>query len=164
MVNATIVVRGSLAVAALAGLLVGCSGSTGPAASAAPCPAPTGEFPPTDCAFLVGRALSEGGTPLAGMGIRVDSLVPPVGYAYSSSATTTDAAGSFQLLIFRINRLRAPDSPDTATVGIKVYAEPVPPPGRVPLSQAWLKLHFAPLGQRVDTTRADLSYPPLTAR
>jgi hypothetical protein len=139
------------------GLHVACTQSTSPSASQSPCPPPQGEVPPADCAFLVARAIDPSGAPLAGLGVRVDSFILG-GYAYASNSATTKTAGSFHLLVYRVNRLQPPASTDTATVGIKAYADPAPSAGRVPLAQAYIQLQFAPLGTLVDTTRGVLTF------
>jgi hypothetical protein len=127
---------------------------------AVPCPEPTGEFPFTHCAYVEGR-LTAGGTPVIGRGIRVDDYVPPLGYAYVSDAAATDAAGRFDLVVYRINQLQPPTSePDTARVFVKLFANPeAAKPGAVPDDSLSVLMTFAPMGVPVDTTRAELSLP-----
>ncbi len=121
-----------------------------------PCPAPTGEFPPTDCAFLVGQAVSQTGVPLAGLTVRAESIAPQLGYVYASAPTTTADGGAFELIIHRLRRVQVPISPDTVTLGIKVYAGPTSSVGAVPLTEVGVRLRFGPMGRRVDTTRGEL--------
>jgi len=127
--------------------------------SRAPCPEPSGEFPPTHCAFVTGR-LTAAGTPVAGGGVRVDDFVAPVGYAYSSNAAATDAQGHFSLLVFRINEFRPPSVPDTATVYVKVYpSAAAATPGAATTDTVAVVMTFAPMGTVVDTTEAELALP-----
>ena len=123
---------------------------------AASCPRGQGEFPPTDCAVVAGRALDPAGRPLAGYVVRVDSFVRTVAYAYASDTATIAADGSFALLVHRINRLRPPASPDTATVEIKVYRGSAWRPSDAPVGRAPVRMRFAPLGTRVDATPASI--------
>jgi hypothetical protein len=96
-----------------------------------------------------------------GRGIRVDDYVPPLGYAYVSDAAATDAAGRFDLVVYRINQLQPPTSePDTARVFVKLFANPeAAEPGAVPDDSLSVLMTFAPMGVPVDTTRAELSLP-----
>jgi hypothetical protein len=136
--------------------VAGCS--SGPS-SGVPCPEASGEFPPTGCAYVEGR-LSAAGTPVAGAGLRVDVVVPPVGYAYVSDAAATDAMGRFSLLVLRINDFQAPVVPDTATVHVKLYATAADAlPGAPPTDSVSLLMRFAPMGTIVDTTHAELTFP-----
>jgi hypothetical protein len=147
------VYRFQLAITAVA-LLTACGGEPNPAA---PCPEPTGEFPPTACAYLEGR-LTAGGVPITGAGLRVDEFVPTVGYAYASGPAGTDALGRFGLLVLRINEFEPPAVPDTATIFVKIYpteagaVEGVPPEDSVAVLMS-----FAPMGTVVDTTRVELT-------
>src|SRR3954469_9138277 len=136
--------------------LAGCGSEPNPGA---PCPQPTGEFPPSHCAFVTGR-VTAGGTPLAGAGLRVDDFVAPVGYAYASDATSTDAEGRFSFLVLRLNQFRAPTVPDTATVYVKVYSGPsAAQPGTPTTDSLAVVMSFAPMGTPVDTTQAELTLP-----
>jgi hypothetical protein len=137
-------------------LLAGCGSEPN---SGAPCPEPSGEFPPTHCAFVTGR-LTAGGTPMAGAGLRVDDFVAPVGYAYASDAASTDAEGRFSLLVLRLNEFRAPTVPDTATVYVKVYSGlSAAQPGAPTTDSLPVVMSFAPMGTVVDTTEAELTLP-----
>jgi hypothetical protein len=127
--------------------------------SSAPCPEPTGEFPPTHCAYVAGR-LTAAGVPLPGAGLRVDEFVPPVGYAYASNAASTDAEGHFSLLVLRLNEFRDPSVPDTATVYVKVYSSGAAAgPGAATNDSLPVLMTFAPMGTPVDTTEVDLQLP-----
>jgi hypothetical protein len=128
--------------------------------SAVPCPEPTGEFPPTHCAYVQGR-LTAAGVPATGIALRVDDYVPPVGYAYASDAAVTDAHGRFDLVVFRINQFQPPtNEPDTAHVVVKIFANPeAAKPGASPDDSLSVLMTFAPMGVPVDTTRAELSLP-----
>jgi hypothetical protein len=126
--------------------------------SGAPCPEPRGEFPPTHCAYVVGR-LTAAGAPVAGAGLRVADLVPPVGYAYASDATATDALGRFTLLVFRLNEFQPPSVPDTATVYVKLYPSAAAGPGTPPDDSVAVVMTFAPMGTPVDTTEVELTLP-----
>ena len=145
--------RPQVLVAALT-LVTACSSEP---SSGAPCPEPSGEFPPTHCAFVTGR-LTAAGVPIAGAGLRVDDFVPPVGYAYASDAAATDAQGRFRLLVLRLNEFREPSVPDTATVYVKIYSSAaVATPGAATTDSLAVLMSFAPMGTMVDTTEADLA-------
>lgn len=139
--------------------VVGLAAACGGPNSEAPCAEPSGEFPPTHCAYVEGR-LTAAGAPVAGAGLRVADFVPPVGYAYLSSAAATDALGRFTLLVHRLNEFRPPSVPDTATVYVKVY----PSAGAATLQAATddslaALVTFAPMGTPVDTTGVELTLP-----
>jgi hypothetical protein len=137
--------------------LSACGNEPGPAV---PCPESTGEFPFTHCAYVQGR-LTAGGIPAIGRGLRVDAYVPPVGYAYVSDAAATDAAGRFELVVYRINQFQSTTrEPDTARVVVKLFASPeAAKPGAPPDDSLSVLMTFAPMGVPVDTTRAELSLP-----
>jgi hypothetical protein len=124
------------------------------------CPEPSGEFPPTDCALVQGRVLSPQGAPLAGVGVRVDSMFRPIGYAYVSGGVTTDSRGGFRLTVMRVDRFKPPATPDTATVEIKLYRRTAPPPGATPFAAVAVRMRFAPLGAPVEPTDANLTITP----
>jgi predicted deacetylase len=127
--------------------------------SGTPCPEPSGEFPPTHCAYAKGR-LTAAGAPVAGAGLRVDDFVPPVGYAYASSAAATDALGRFTLLVFRVNEFQAPSVPDTATVYVKLYPSAAAAERRAATADSLaVRMTFAPMGTPVDTTEIELILP-----
>jgi hypothetical protein len=132
-----------------------CGGSN----SEAPCAEPSGEFPPTHCAYVVGR-LTAAGAPVAGAGLRVADFVPPVGYAYLSDAAATDALGRFTLLVLRLNEFQPPSVPDTATVYVKIYpSAAAATPGAATDDSLAALLTFAPMGTPVDTTQVELMLP-----
>jgi hypothetical protein len=142
-----------LAVTAVA-LLAACGSEPN---AGAPCPEPTGEFPPTACAYVEGR-LTAGGVPVAAAGLRVDEFVPTVGYAYASGPAATDALGRFGLLVLRVNELEPPAVPDTATIYVKVYpTEAGAVEGVAPEDSVAVLMSFAPMGTVVDTTRVELA-------
>ena len=124
------------------------------------CPALGGEFPPTDCALVQGRLLSAQGAPLAGVGVRVDSVLRPIGYAYTSPGVTTDSQGNFQLTVLRINRFEPPATPDTATVEIKLYYAQDPTPVSESFAARAVRMSFAPLGEPVELTNVVLTITP----
>jgi hypothetical protein len=148
-------------VAVLAALGVAACAGAHPVDSFDPpaCPSLGGEFPPTDCALVEGRLLSAQGAALAGVGVRVDSMFHPIGYAYVSDGTTTDGQGGFRLTVMRVNRFQPPATPDTATVEIKLYRRTAPPPGATPFAAAAVRMRFAPLGAPVEPTSAVLTIP-----
>jgi hypothetical protein len=78
------------------------------------------------------------------------------GYMYSSNATTVGADGSFNLKVNRQSRLIQPTVPDTATVALKFYETPTPVPASVPFATRFIRMNFAPLGEPVDPTIAQL--------
>jgi hypothetical protein len=124
------------------------------------CPSLGGEFRPTDCALVQGRLLNVQGAPLPGVGVRVDSVLRPIGYAYTSPAETTDSQGNFYLTVLRINRFEPPTTPDTATVEIKLYHVPDPTPVSEPFAAVAVRMSFAPLGEPVEPTSAVLTLTP----
>ena len=128
--------------------------------AAAPCPEPSGEFPPTHCAYIQGR-LTASGVPVSGVGLRVDEYVPSLGYAYTSDAASTDALGRFDLVVFRVNQFSRPSTdPDTARVFLKIFADSAAArPGASPQDSVSVLLTFAAMGAPVDTTQAELSLP-----
>lgn len=146
---------------ALASSAVACAGAADPIDDFDPpvCPALGGEFQPTDCALVQGRLLNAQGAPLAGVGVRVDSVVRPVAYAYTSPGETTDGQGNFQLTVLRINRLQPLATPDTATVEIKLYHVPDPAPTSDAFAAVAVRMRFAPLGEPVELTNTVLTLP-----
>ena len=143
----------------LVGMLATAAGCGSEANSDAPCPEPSGEFPPSHCAYVQGR-LTSAGAPVAGAGLRVDEFVPPVGYAYASNAAATDALGRFTLLVLRLTEFEPPAVPDTATVYIKVYATAAAAePGAATEDSLAVLMTFAPMGTPVDTTEVELALP-----
>lgn len=126
------------------------------------CTLPQGEFIPSDCALLRSIARAENGQPLAGIPIRVDSVIRGVAYVYASNTATTASDGSFTLEVSRIARLRPPTTPDTATVELKTYGTPNPKAGGTPTARAPILMHFAEVGKVVVPTVVDaifISYP-----
>lgn len=99
-----------------------------------------GRFPPTDCAYIRGVALTDSGVPWARLVVRVDSVIPMVGYAYASDAVWADDSGQFLLRVARVNRLSPRSTPDTATIELKGYAN-----GSVgPVAVALVRAQFVP--------------------
>jgi hypothetical protein len=145
--------------AVLLGILAATTGCGSESNSGAPCPEPSGEFPPSHCAYVQGR-LTSAGAPISGAGLRVDDFVPLVGYAYSSNAAATDAIGGFTLLVFRVNEFEPPAVPDTATVYVKLYATAAAAtPGAPTDDSLAVLMTFAPMGTPVDTTEVELTLP-----
>ena len=143
---------------AIAALLSTTSGTASPPLTVDNCPTADGEFPFTDCAVVEGMAVAADGRILSGLPIRVDSFVPPIGYAYASGATATGADGRFELLVYRVNRLKALTVPDTASVEIKAYADPEPKPSSTPIDRALVVMWFSPLGAQVTHTIAKATF------
>lgn len=137
----------------MAVILAACAASPGggPAGNEDVCPPPGGEFPPTDCALVRGTAKNGSGQVLAGIPIRVDSVIHP-NFVYGSSPTTSGADGRFSLTVFRVARVRPPTDPDTATIDLKTYATPNPLPRDSATARAPVVMHFAPLSQPVRVT------------
>jgi hypothetical protein len=133
---------------------VACQTAPGARVAESRCPAPQGEFPPRACAIVRGRAVDRGGRPIASLGLRVDSLVRQLGYAYASGSALTDAGGQFELVVMRINEFSTPAMPDTATVEIKALPGSRPAPGFSAVARAPVRMRFAPLGERVEPTLA----------
>lgn len=123
------------------------------------CPLSASDFPPHACAIVTGFARDALGAPLAGYGLRVDSLLPGRGYQYDSNASTVRADGSFRFEVYRISGAIRPAVPDTATVELKLYTDPQPRPRDFSHVQTFpTRMTFAPLGQLVDPTIVDLRY------
>ena len=114
----------------------------------------SGEFPPTDCAFVRGIALRESGEPWAGLAVRVDSAIPMVGYAYASNATSTDRDGRFSLEVVRVNRLVARTDPDTVVIEFKGYWGAL-------ITRALVRVRFVPRDSLVIPTDAELRFSTL---
>lgn len=156
-----VVIAGAMAAIAIAG----CGSSDPqepPLQEVHRCTLPQGEFIPSDCALLRGIARAENGQPLAGIPIRVDSVIRGVAYVYASNTATTSSDGSFTLEVSRIARLRPPTTPDTATVELKTYGTPNPKAGGNPIARAPVLMHFAEVGKVVVLTIVDaifVSYP-----
>lgn len=145
------IVRGvAIAIAAAAA----CQTAPGARTAESRCPAPQGEFPPRACAIVRGRAVDRAGRPIASLGLRVDSLVRELGYAYASGSALTDDSGRFELVVMRINEFAPPATPDTATVEIKAVPGTRPTPGFNAVARAPVRMRFAPLGERVEPTAA----------
>lgn len=148
--------RSLLAILASTGFALACTSVTSSGPGASPCHS-QGEFPPTDCAIVRGRAVDGEGRGIAQLGLRVDSMVAG-SYVYSSGGVATDSDGRFLLSVRRVNRLTSPTSPDTARVDIKAYGTSVPRAGDQPVARASTLMRFAPLGVPVDTTTATLVF------
>ena len=118
---------------------------------------------PTDCALVQAVARDPSGNAIPFFPVRVDSVIPSIGQVYLSSPTTSAGDGGFVLLVFRINRFEQPAVPDTATVYIKGYADPNPPPGTAPISRAAMVMRFSPLGDLVDPTVGIAVFHPVPA-
>ena len=118
---------------------------------------------PTDCALVQAVAQDPSGNAIPFLPVRVDSVVPAIGQVYLSSATTSASDGGFVLLVFRHNRFEQPAVPDTATVYIKGYANPSPPPGTAPISRAAMVMRFSPLGDLVTPTVGIAVFHPVPA-
>lgn len=124
------------------------------------CPEPSGEFPSTDCAIVAGTARDSAGNPLALPAIRVDSAIPSVAYLYASGTVHPNADGSYEIIVFRVNRLRPPLAPDTATVELKAYGQLNPNAGDRPAAAASVVMQFAQLGGLVPRTAANARFSP----
>lgn len=108
---------------------------------------PGDEFPPTDCALVRGIARTLGGQILAGLPMRVDSVVG-VNYCYASNASVSGSDGRFSLTVVRENRLKPPTDPDTATVELKASAT-TPRPRDPAIGRAPVLMYFAATGRPV---------------
>ena len=142
---------------------VACAASTTeppPPRSDPPCVIHVGEFPPTDCAFLVGQLADSNGRPLAGFAFRADSFAPGMGFSFASSSALSDAAGRVQLLVFRVDRFRPVAEPDTATVPLLLYLHLAEATALAPArTRTLVQLRFAPIGQIVDTSFIAVRFP-----
>jgi len=122
------------------------------------CPTVQGEFPPTDCAIVRGAVRTPSGVPRVGFPVRVDSMVPEVGYYYASSTALTNSDGVFEMTVYRVNRLQPRTQPDTARLEIKTYATTDPRPGDHPTGRVRVLMYFAELGETVRVTLTDLIF------
>jgi hypothetical protein len=118
---------------------------------------------PSDCALVQAVARDPAGNAIPFLPVRVDSVVPAIGQVYLSSATASASDGGFVLLVFRINRVTQPATPDTATVYINGYTDPNPPTGTPPVSRAAMVMRFSPLGARVDPSTGIVVFHPVPA-
>lgn len=138
-------------------LAAACNTTLGTSQQTMRCPSGTGEFPPTDCAVVEGRAVDGDGNALAQLGLRVDSL-EAAGYAYTSDAAVTDSTGGFRLVVLRVNRFRPPADPDTATIAVKAYDSANPLPGASPIASAMVQMRFAPADAPVEPVHDTLTF------
>ena len=120
-----------------------------------------GSFQATDCAVLLMVARDQAGIPLGFLPVRVDSMIPQLGFAYLSVSTTTASDGGFLLQVFRVNRFVQQATPDTATVYVNGYADPNPATGTPAISRAAIRMRFAPIGDEVPPTSGFATFVPL---
>lgn len=120
-----------------------------------------GSFEATDCALLLMVARDGAGNPLGFLPVRVDSVVPQIGFAYLSESGVTASDGGFTLQVFRVNRLEQPATPDVATVYVKGYAAVNPAIGTPAISRAAIMMRFAPIGDEVPPTTGVATFVPL---
>ena len=146
-----------VAIIAASAIAAACVDSSAPRAEI-PCPRASGEFPPTECAFLIAQAVTLTGAPLASMGMRVDSFSPPFGYAYEGGPATTDGLGRFQLVVYRWNHVGPEFVPDTATLNVAIYDLPIVLSPPRPRALVPVQLHFHPLGHVADTAHVRLAF------
>ena len=118
---------------------------------------------PTDCALVQAVARDPAGNAHPFLPVRVDSVVPTIGQVYLSGSETTAGDGGFVLLVFRINRITQPATPDTATVYINGYDDPNPPVGTPPTRRAAVVMQFSPLGGLVQPTVGIAVFHPVPA-
>lgn len=135
--------------------LVACSAATSPVTTRT-CPQPTGEFPPSGCAILLGELRDAGGAPMAGRGLRVDNFTPGAGYDFTSAPTVTDARGKFELLVYRVGPLGEAEPPASAAVSILVFGGALPTTSTQSFRPIQVELKFARLGQPVEPVSATL--------
>ena len=129
----------------------------------APCLLDYGEFPPSDCAFLIATLTDSTGHPLSALAFRADSAIGG-GFPFTSSSRLTDHRGRLELIVVRGEPLSARPTPrpqpDTATVPLLLYrtlAEAkAGAPGR---ARAMVQLRFAPIGQLVAPTVITIRFP-----
>jgi hypothetical protein len=120
-----------------------------------------GSFEATDCAVLLVAARDAAGNPLGLLPIRVDSMIPSLGFAYLSESELTAVDGGFILQVFRVNRFEQQAMPDTATVYVNGYAETTPAIGATPIARAAVVMRFAPVGDAVPPTTGIATFLPL---
>jgi hypothetical protein len=124
------------------------------------CPAPQGEFGPTDCAIVAGVARDGSGQLLGLPSIRADSTIPRVAYLYASNTVHPGIDGTFEIIVVRSTRLTPPAAPDTATVELKAYSDANPSAGDRPAAAAAILMQFAPLGSIVRRSEATAPFLP----
>ena len=120
-----------------------------------------GSFEATDCAVLLLAAKDAAGNALGFVPVRVDSMVPSLGFAYLSESAVTASDGGFILQVFRVNRFQQQATPDTATVYVKAYAEGNPAIGAPAIARAAVVMRFAPIGDVVPPTTGIATFVPL---
>lgn len=120
-----------------------------------------GTFEATDCAVLLVAARDAAGNPLGLLPVRVDSMVPSLGFAYLSESGLTAVDGGVILQVFRVNRFEQQTTPDTATVFVNGYADANPAIGATPISRAAVVMRFAPVGEVVPPTTGVATFLPL---
>ncbi len=124
-----------------------------------PCLFQLGEFPPTDCAFMIATVMDSAGTPLGGRAFRSDSMIGG-GFHFASSSILSDAVGRLEIVVVRVHRLAPPLQPDTATVPLLLYPSLGEAKAGAPaLARATVQLRFAPNGRIVDTTFQRVRFP-----
>ena len=112
------------------------------------CPT-AGEFGPTDCAIVRGVAREATGALAVQLAIRVDSIVPPNGFLYTSNTVITDKNGHFEIAVGRDIRFEPRTIPDTARIELKSYPGSDPKPHDPAKARAWVLMYFAELGAPV---------------
>ena len=146
-----------VAMIATSAIAAACADSSAPRAEI-PCPRPGGEFPPTECAFLIAQAVTTTGAAITDMAMRVDSFFPRLGYAYEGGTATTDGLGRFQLVVYRWNHVGPEFVPDTATLNVAIYDLPIVWSPLHPRAIVPVQLHFHPLGHVADTAQLRLTF------
>ncbi len=111
------------------------------------------DFPPPDCGVLVGHLVVDGE-----VAARYVTMVLWASQTiYSSNTDTVSADGIFTLDIIRLFRVQTPTTPDTVSIGVRVYRSPEAfRVHELPIATPLVRVLFTPLGMLADTTRANL--------
>ena len=148
---------------ALGVLLAACSNGSGINVPDVPsCPAVSGEFGPSACAYVRGVAVGSTGAPLTNIQIQVDSINPE-GYGYASPRIVLGPTGRFVLTVSRIpplGRFRdsIPDGIDTVTISFKAFrAGSTGLPSEV-VGRATANLEFARPGAKVQPSTVEIRF------
>jgi hypothetical protein len=63
------------------------------------------------------------------------------------------------MVVYRDIELKPRTDPDTASVEVKLFKSLSPAPRDIPLATVLVQMNFAPLGELVEPTIADLRFP-----
>ncbi len=125
------------------------------------CSVPQGEFATGyQCAIVEGIARDAQGAPLSRRAIRVDSVIPGMGFLYTSRNEITTTEGKFRIEVRRLVPLPRHD-PDTATIDLRTFKVIDPQALADPIAVAPVQMTFADKGQLVKLTIVDVRFQPV---